>query len=139
MSTEPRSRRASSASGRADGVWLARSRQLEPRAWSTPTPRSRSIAAMVSMSSMRGTLRSSTGWSLSRHAAIAGSAAFLLPEAATVPSSRCGPVMRSTFMAAKGTPRDRRASRRAGQAARRVPRAMCTPEAAAPRACNCAS
>src|SRR5690349_2044634 len=48
---------------------------------------------MVAMSRTRGTRRSTTGASASSVAARAGRAAFLAPLAATVPTSRVGPVI----------------------------------------------
>ena len=51
------------------------------------------MAAIASMSSMSGTLRSSSGWSVRRVAAMTGSAAFLLPEIDTVPLSGRGPAI----------------------------------------------
>src|SRR5256884_1451656 len=58
---------------------------------STSAPRSAMRAVIVSTSRIRGTLWSTTGSSVSRHAARSGSAPFLFPAARTVPFSGCPP------------------------------------------------
>ena len=58
---------------------------------STSAPRSASSATIVSTSRMRGTLRSTTGSSVSRHAARIGSAPFLFPATRTRPLSGLPP------------------------------------------------
>ena len=96
---EPLIRWVSSAPTSAGCTCAASSRQrLAPRR-STSTPRWRSIAAIVPMSSISGTFSSSRGWSVSRDAAITGRAAFLLPEIATSPVSGPPPVIRSRSIA----------------------------------------
>src|SRR5438034_1055905 len=58
---------------------------------STSAPRSAMRVVIVSTSRIRGTLCSTTGSSVSRHAASSGSAPFLFPAARTVPFSGCPP------------------------------------------------
>jgi hypothetical protein len=52
---------------------------------SMSTPNERTSSTSVSMSRMRGTLVSVTGWSVMSAAATMGSAAFLLPEGVMEP------------------------------------------------------
>src|SRR5450759_52574 len=58
---------------------------------STLAPRSASIRAITSTSEIRGMFVSTHSWSVSRHAAIRGSAAFLLPPTTTRPESGLPP------------------------------------------------
>ena len=64
-----------------------------PRATPPATPRRSSRASIVSTSLMRGTLRTTTSCSVSREAASAGNAPFLLPAGTTVPESGRPPSM----------------------------------------------
>src|SRR5574343_152514 len=76
-------------------------RVMPPRSpWvCTCTPMFSSNSRMVATSRKRGTLRSMTGWSLSKAAHNSGNAAFLAPETVTVPFRRRPPTMRNLSMA----------------------------------------
>ncbi len=62
------------------------------------TPRFTRRATIASTSRMRGTLRSTTSWSVSSDAARAGSAAFLLPAGVMVPERGEPPSMMNFCM-----------------------------------------
>ena len=74
----------STPSGFTSAAWTATT--LSSR-HSTRTPRPAISSSIASTSRMRGMLRSTTSSGVSRHAARAGSAAFLLPDASMVPES----------------------------------------------------
>src|SRR5579864_7888672 len=58
---------------------------------SAVAPTERINSTSVSVSRMRGTLSSVTGWSVKRAAAMIGNAAFLLPDGVIVPARRWPP------------------------------------------------
>src|SRR5579872_4652090 len=58
---------------------------------SAEAPTERITSTSVSVSRMRGTLSSVTGWSVKRAAAMIGNAAFLLPDGVIVPARRWPP------------------------------------------------
>src|SRR3954454_24970182 len=80
-----------------------RARTLSSR-HSTSTPRCSSNSSMASTSRIRGMFRSTTSSSVSRQAASAGSAVFVLPAGTTVPDSGNPPAMRNLSMAAGSVP-----------------------------------
>ena len=82
-----RSARSASTSVVADRVGLE-VRCVLPSRRSTFTPRSASSSSSASVSRIRGTLWSTTGSAVSRHAARSGRAAFLFPAGTTVPRQR---------------------------------------------------
>ena len=97
-STEPRSRPTSALSGSSLVTSRHRMRSVVLPMPSTSAPRSSSSRAITSTSAMRGTLVSVHGSSVSRQAAISGSAAFLLPSTSTRPSMRRPPSITSVDM-----------------------------------------
>ena len=66
-------------------VWLSSSVIVTPRVWSS--------FLSVSTSPINGMLRSTTGSSVSRHAARIGKAAFLLPDGVRVPFNGVPPLI----------------------------------------------
>ena len=91
-----RRRRRSCGSRRPAGAIVLPSRR------STFTPRFSSSASSASVSRIRGTLCSTTGSAVSRHAARSGRAAFLFPAGTTVPDSGTPPSMTNFSMRGSG-------------------------------------
>jgi hypothetical protein len=90
-STEPRRRPTSVLSGSSLVTLAQRIRSVVLPMPSTSAPKSSSNRAITSTSAMRGMLVSVHHSSVSRQAAISGSAAFLLPSTSTRPSMRWPP------------------------------------------------
>ena len=90
---EARIRAASPSSTSASATASAWRRISFSPLQSTLTPSRSSSATWVSVSLIRGTLESTTSSSVSRQAAIIGSAAFLFPAATISPESGAPPCM----------------------------------------------
>src|SRR5688572_17672477 len=96
-STDPRRRPTSVGSGRSVVTFAHWIFNVDVPMPSTVAPRPTSRSRRTCTSRIRGTLVSTHAWSVSRHAAISGSAEFLLPSTASLPDSRRPP---STFSTA---------------------------------------
>ena len=89
--TDPRNFPTSTGSGRSVDTVLHWMRSVEVPAPFTVAPRPAMICSSTSTSRMRGTFSRTHSWSVSRQAAISGSAAFLFPSTVTAPESRRPP------------------------------------------------
>ena len=96
--TEPRSLPTRLASGSCVRTAGQRTRRVVVPMPSTSAPRSSSSRAITSTSAIRGTLWRTHSWSVRRHAASSGSAAFLFPSTSTRPESFWPPSINSVDM-----------------------------------------
>src|SRR3954454_14425451 len=95
----------SSGISMSDSMFAAQSATTLSSRHSMSTPMCSSRSSIASTSRMRGMLRSTISSSVSRHAASAGNAEFLLPAGTTVPDSGYPPSMRNLSMAAASVPK----------------------------------
>ncbi len=108
-STEPRSFPTSTGSGRSVVTVSHWMRNVGVPAPSTVAPSPRSSSSSTSTSRMRGTLAIVHSSSVSRQAAISGSAEFLFPSTVTAPDSRRPPSIRNVAISPPSLPTSPRA------------------------------